>query len=141
MYVYIRSMSEPQSKVYDKITAVSSQILQHLIRLIIYSNTTYEDHWKHEIWAMLHEVPKLKGKNKFPTSKFIFSCLEIYNDALDAQLRLTKSMESELTPSDISSKEILNKVINYQKWLAKMLSDEGTVTFNEVNDAIDSILK
>ena len=132
MYIYIRSMSERQSEIHREISAASKQIDMHIIRLMLYPNSSYRDHWMHEIWSFLFEVDKLKGKNKYPKAKFIKDALAAHNDVIDNYKEIVEDLEGELTERDISTEYIIQVIEKYQDWLANELSTHGKVKQSDV---------
>lgn len=140
MYIYIRSMSEAQSKVYDKLTSHSEELVKHIMKLILFPLGPAA-HWKGEIYSFVNSCPKLKGKNKLPSSKFIFNCLSVSNDILVNLMRQVLADESELSPSNISPSVLLQAAETYERWLADMLAQYGAVTRNEVYAELDSIIE
>lgn len=139
MYIYIRSMSEAQSKIYDKVTAAASQIDMHIIKILSFPNSPYVDHWMHEIWAFLNLVGKLKGSNKFPKAVFIKRALSVYNDMLDSIIDIAQDDESGLIPIDVSLDEVKRCVTEYQSWLASELSAHGGVKQSDVKAKLKEI--
>ena len=140
MYLYIRGMSDYLDHIRDKISDRSVQIDQHIIRLLLYPNSSYCDHWMHEIWAFLHDVDKVKGKNKFPKSKMIYDALATHNDILDNYVTIVKDIEHKLTPEDVSLDTIASVIVQYQFWLSKKLSTAGVVTIAEVKSKLKEII-
>ena len=140
MKVYIRSMSEYQSKIYDDIVGHSKQIDQHIIRLLLYPQYEHPDHWIHEIWANLYAVDKLKGSNKYPKASFIYKALSVHNDILYNYVKIVKSIERDLAPISVDTDVIVDIVNKYQHWLAIKLSTEGVVLEEDVKAELMSIL-
>ena len=141
MYLYIRSMSESKNKIYSDITSASKQIDQHIIRLMLYPNSSYRDHWMHEIWAFLHDVDTLKNTHKFPKKSFIFDALSVHNDILRNYVKLVISEEEDLEPSYIDLDDLLSITRSYQDWLSEKLSSEGVVFQKDVKSKIIDLIE
>ena len=141
MYIYIRAMSDEQREIHRDIKSKAAQINQHIIRLALYPKCEYVDHWKHEIWTFLHYVNKLKGRNKLPKPRFIKDALSVSNDMTYGFIRLVEEMESELSPSNMSIKEIDKFINEYQDWLSVMLSANGIVLQKEVKDKLTELME
>ena len=141
MHIYIRAMSESQNKIYDKLTDKSDQILIHLAKLLIYPNCQYVNHWKKEIMSFLWRVDKLKGKNKYPSEKFIVKALSTHNDVLAHYISHAIDAESELQPNQISSDTFERAAKEYQHWLAKMLSQQGVIDASLIYSELDEIVR
>lgn len=139
MYIYIRAMSESQSKVYDAVSSASTQIDMHIMKILFYPTSEYVDHWMHEIWSFLYFVPKLKGSNKFPKASLIKRGLSVYNDMLDSFIEIVQEAESNLVPEYVDVKRIQCCVSAYQDWLSENLSKHGTVKQSDVKSKLSEI--
>lgn len=139
MYIYIRAMSEAQSKIYDKISSVANQIDMHIMKILFYPDSEYVDHWMHEIWSFLSMVGKLKGSNKYPKASFIKKSLAVYNDMIDVMMELVLDEESDLAPLDVTPQEIKQCLNEYQNWLASELSAHGAVRQSDVKSKLKEI--
>lgn len=138
MKIYIRSMSEYQSKIYDNLVSASNQVNMHLIRLLLYPDSRFVDHWMHEIWSFLYRVDKLKGINKYPKAKFIRNALAVHNDTVENYIAVVKDLESELEPADVNIEDVIKLIEQYQAWIAEQLSKQGVVLQNDVKHALKS---
>ena len=139
MYIYIRSMSEAQSKVYDKLSAASDQILLHIAKLMLFPDSAYTDHWMHEIWAFLSRVEKLKGKNKWPKASFIRKSLSTHNDMIEVYIPLAADDEEDLEPVDLTARELLQAVESYIDWISAELSTYGYVQQSAVKRKLSEV--
>lgn len=140
MYIYIRSMSEAQNKIYDKLTDASDNIVEHIVKLILYPNAQEVNHWKREIFSFLWKVDKLKGKNKYPSEKFIYNALSTHTDNLGVYLDVIQDEYSD-TPQSISVETAERCVDEYMKWVASNLSVTGGLKSKEVYAKLDSIIE
>lgn len=138
MKLYIRGFSRNQDYEYDKIADMSDQIDEHIIRLLIFPHNFYEEHWMKEIWKFLYRVHKLKGKNKYPSKKFIFDALSGNMDIIENLIPAVKTKENNLTPEDAKLEDILYVADGYHKWLSERLSTKGAVL---VEDVIEILTK
>lgn len=139
MFIYIKSMSEAQSRIYDNLTAVSKQIDMHIIRLLLYPDSKYVDHWMHEVWSFLFDIDTLKRKNTYPKASFIKKALSTHNDILGNYVKIVKSLESELTPQRIDLATVEYCVEEYQDWIAEQLSKYGYVEQKDVKEVLQDI--
>lgn len=140
MYIYIRSMSEAQSKIYDKLTDQSWKIDEHIIKLLLLPDCQEANHWKREIVRFVDHIDKLKGKNKYPDAKFIRKCLSTHNDMIDAILRQVSSNLHESNQRNISTDAALFAVEAYQNWLSNTLSQHGVIYYDEAYQVLDEII-
>ena len=140
MKLYVRGFSQYKNKIYDKLSNASEQIDEHIIRLLLYSNDSHVNHWMNEIWSFLYKVDKLKGKNKWPSEKFIYDAISCHNDIIDALVVGVKDKEANLFPNNISYSRILSALEEYQRWLAVNLSKYGQVAQADVKYELTNIM-
>ena len=140
MYIYIRSMSESQSRIYDKIADKAVSIDKHIIKLMLYPSAPECNHWKSEIYSFLNNVQKLKGSNKFPKAKLILKALTISNDMIDKLAWQVQCEEESLIPIHIEVDVLIRTIEAYQSWLASMLSSDGLVVPKDVYSKLDELI-
>ena len=140
MHIYIRSMSEAQSRIYDKLTELSWKIDEHIVKLLLLPDCQDANHWKREIARFLDHVDKLKGKNKYPDAKFIKKCLSTHNDAADALLYSVSGNLSDTNQRLISEEDIHKALDTYQNWLAAELSAHGAIRYFDAYQVLDEIV-
>ena len=140
MCIYIRSMSEAQSRIYDSITSKVTSINTHMAKLMLFKDTEYVNHWESEIYAFLHDVNKLKGTNKYPKQKFILKCLSVGNDSAEKYLEMARAEEEEIQPAQVSSAAYLHALKQYQEWISAELSSKGYVTPKEVRSVLENLI-
>lgn len=141
MKMYIFAMSEYKKEIYRKLTSASEQINEHIIRLLLFPHCKYENHWKNEIYSFLFRIDRLKGKNKWPSAKFIKEALAVHNDILQNYVLPVIEQESEFTAANIPLSTIEAAINEYQDWLADNLSKSGIVSLADVHTKLDEILK
>lgn len=139
MYRYIKAMSDSRKEIRLQLKRQSGEITEHLIKLMLYPNAQERNHWKHEIYAFVHSVPKVKGINKFPSESFIFESLTIYLDNVPGLMWHVKREESDLVPEDANPNLVESIVQDYMEWLAKQLSKYGTVESADVFAKLDEL--
>ena len=139
MYIYIRSMSEAQTEIYRDIRDASDQITLHILKILMFPNSSYIDHWMHEIWSFLFRVKKLKGKNKFPKVAFIKDAMSTSNDMIPELMSVVLDLEPELEPIWVDSKEALACIKAYQDWAASELSAHGVIRQADVKAKLKEI--
>lgn len=141
MYIYIRSMSEAQSKIYDRIADKAPQIVENICKLILFPNSDSQNHWMQEVYSFVNFVPKLKGKNKRPKPNFIKKCLSVANDSIDVLSRRAISNEQPLQPKEVDVTVLLACVQRYQDWLSNELSEFGAVDESQVKNALTELIR
>lgn len=141
MYRYIIAMSKSQQKIYDEIEHASKQIDKHIIRLILYPDAQEFNHWMNEIVSFLSDVDLLKGRNKWPSKKFILKALQTHNDILDTYRWQVQNVEDELTARNVNPSVILRSIEKYQDWLSTELSNKGAISPREAKDFLQYIVE
>ena len=139
MYIYIRAMSESQSRIYEHLTSVSRPIMQHIIRLCLFPADKNVNHWKKEIMSFLYDIDKLKGKNRWPSAKFIKTALSTHLDNLSAHINYVVDIESELTPERVDEDHIRHAIESYFSWISDQLSKQGSVRAAEIYNQLNEL--
>lgn len=140
MYIYIRSMSEAQTEIYRDISNAADQINLHILKILMFPNSPYTDHWMHEIWSFLFRVKKLKGKNSWPKSSFIKKALSTVNDMIPQYMIIAADEEENLEPSEVDPNHALSCIEKYQDWISEELSKNGVVKQSDVKAKLKELL-
>ncbi len=139
MYRYIVAMSLNRERLKQQFEDASKPIVQHMIKLLYYPDSSDYSHWKQEIYSFLNDTYKMKGSNKWPSEKFIFTYLQAYNDAIDGGTR--KIISKYGNPhSNVSIEDILKAVLEYEKFAAESLSQTGNIYSDELYVKLDEIV-
>ena len=147
----ILGMSSPIDDVRRDVTKASSQIIDELLRIVLYRKTeykTYIPHWYSRVYAYLDNIPTLKSSNKLPTydqlMKWSWVC---WGDSIEMKLPknlqfLNKKYPNEvMTMDDLDVKYYLDVCEKYLTWLCQELSVSGNVTSEEVYQILDALIK
>jgi len=140
MKLYIRSMSESQCRIYDKLADRSWEIDKHIVKLLLLPDCQDANHWKREIVRFVDHVNKLSGNNKWPDAKFLKKCLSTHNDAVDALLYTVSGNLKEANQRDISEEDVRIAIEAYQDWLARELSTHGAIRYDDAYAVLDEII-
>lgn len=126
--------SRRKSDIAAMIEENTREIIQHLIKLWLYSDAETCNHWKQEVYGFLYQVPRLKGSNKFPSKKFILNNTIIVNeDNILALLRIViTDYENQYEQKKIEYPTMKKHILLYFDWLAEELSINGKVARNDV---------
>lgn len=142
---YLTEMSESKSKIERDIKYNSRELIEHLLKCLLFQNTTNNlNHWGQEVYSYLKDVQKLKGSNKLPSEKMLYNCtLGYFADSL--LMKLNIYIESICEEENISIKEYDKKllydcIIDYYKWLVPILSTKGAVKPSEVKAQINILI-
>ena len=149
--IYLYEMSTPLGKVKDKIHDLSSEIADHLIKIILYgkeeSRTLH--HLCHEInnWLNVCVKNKIKrqGKDSSPTEKELYTWLtDYYSDASD-MTGIRRVWENEYTyqghtsRDHISDEEVYNSFISILKELCYETA-RNTNTDDKVQEIVEKYI-
>ena len=140
MKIYVRNMqdilgfSRRKSDIAALIEENTREIIQHLIKLWLYSDAETCNHWKQEVYGFLYQVPRLKGSNKFPSKKFILNNTIVINeDNILALLKIViTDYSNQYEQKNIEYPTMKKHILLYFDWLAEELSINGKVARNDV---------
>ena len=139
MFRYIRAMAYDKQSIQNSLESVASSLTDHLIKVYLFPNSEYADHWKQEIWHILNRVPKMKQNNKFPDAKFIFNCISGYADMAYNLMQLWMSEYDSINPERVDPEEAERWIVEYFGWLSEKLSEQGSITSHEVYNELERI--
>jgi hypothetical protein len=71
MYYHISGFADSRNQIKTELRSVTKIVMNHLIKVFLYPNVQEQNHWKREIAQSLNDISKQKGKNRFPTAKFL----------------------------------------------------------------------
>ena len=150
MLLYIREFAEQKKEIERKLSDRTGEVMEHLLYLTLAPNCTTINHWMNEIFAFIHDVDKLRGKNKYPTFKQLYdwtygkkrdTVVDQYN-TMRNRIKNAEAIENlhcDYTIEEIT--EIYDYVCNsYFTWLCQELSNYGVVAINDVKATIKKIL-
>lgn len=136
-------MADSKVHICDKLERNREQIINHLICCYSMSDNNNYNHWKTEIYAMLHIIPKLNTTNKYPSyNNLVKWDLNTWSDSLNDHLRSYISYieyKENINLSNINKQDLTNYILEYFNWLYKSLSNTGDVTIQEVFNKIDEL--
>lgn len=140
MKIYVRNtqdilgFSRRKSDIAALIEENTREIIQHLIKLWLYSDAETCNHWKQEVYGFLYQVPRLKGSNKFPSKKFILNNTIVINeDNILALLRIViTDYSNQYEQKNLEYPTMKKHILLYFDWLAEELSINGKVARNDV---------
>lgn len=139
MIWYIRSMNEDRNKIYDRLTDKADQLVNHLIKLLLYPTSDSAYHWKLEVYSYVHSVSRIKT-NRYPDKYFIRDCLGIYNDTIWDRIRVIQKDYGAVKITSDDAKRIKRKICAYQHWLSSQLSINGMVAKTDVLKILDNLI-
>lgn len=127
----IYAMSRRLRDIGDDLDNIGKPLILHLVKVVLYSDHASLNHWIDEIYGFLHTIDTYKGRNKAPSSKFIFDNLYAKNNSkyLDRWINVVKE---DYGNSDVSNYEVRKFVENYLTWISDELSTHLAVSKSAV---------
>ncbi|MCL2331961.1 MAG: hypothetical protein FWC54_00525 [Actinomycetia bacterium] len=135
-----RSFADSWNDIANEIRSHSGPVTEHLIKLYLFPDAVYADHWKQEVYAFIHEVASPKNDKKhFPSPEKIYKVIEDHCfDRIDVFLTIVKNEVNDIPPQreDGGAQDFVE---TYYLWLCDELSNKGEVSNSEVADTIDGL--
>ena len=132
-------MSMPRKQIASNLSNRSGDLLRHIILYLCSNDAGLKNHWANEIYSFIHDVPKLKGTNRYPSTSFIFdNTYEIWYDSMEPGVQ--KLFQQEHMKYDVQRiKTAIAVAKEYFLWLSEQLSSSGSVTNQEVRQKLESL--
>lgn len=143
LYEMSRSLKEIKLELYNH----SEQIRENLMKIFLLRDCSAKHHWISELFGNCHDVKKCNGSNKYPRESVILqeiwkSWEDSYSDKLEKYIVNLQNSEKDVKfPDKFSSKNLYDFMKDYCKWLSKILSKDGVVTFPEVEQKVNQLLQ
>lgn len=139
MYLYVRSFADTRSQIKSYLRGATKVVMNHLIKVWLYPEVQEQNHWKKEIAQALNDIPKVKGKNKYPDYRFLIqNTWNVYEDSLEDRVDvIISSMKEDPTPFDFEN--IYRAMSDYFDWICFRLSEKGIVRYSDIYDEIEEI--
>ena len=140
--MYILAMSRTKKDIKYYLQDRADKVYVHICKILLYPNSPYVDHWKHEIYAFISSMHKLKNTNKFPSKEFVETVLlEDLDNMIDVFINQAIADEDNSNFVDISNERAEQTCKKYAEWLAEHLASDGFVTNREVKEILGKICK
>lgn len=144
MRIYLTSSAEHRSKILSRVSTMSAEVVEHLIKIFIYPDKIEVEHWEQEVFAFLHQIPKIKS-GKYPSKDSLMkNSWWVHEDSIfDVCKAVISEYGYEIDFSTVSEacNFCYNKIYLYFDWLTDCLSVRGRVNRNEVCNKIDELLR
>lgn len=115
----------------------SEELTIHLMKLGMYPEHSSRMHWRKEVYSFLHQVQPLKGKNKFPSAKFILD--STWAKTGDGIRLWTSGIIRSYGQSDQDIDVVYDKIQYYYEWSASELSRYGVIQPSMVYEKLDEL--
>lgn len=142
----VQEMAENRKAIKDRLISYKTkEMIEHLIRLIIFDSPNNRNHWRGEVYGLLNDIPLMKHNKRPPDKNFIFQTIwDYYGDRLDylTESVLRQEPKEKLKEnkkiSDFAD-EIITKVKDYILWLSKQLSIKTELSKDEVYNKLEEL--
>lgn len=119
------------------LSGVSGKLTEYLIKLYLFPYID-KNHWRKEVWNLLHIVPKLKSSKKFPSNQMIRDIIGAYDDMITELSNLL--IEEYPDQPHLTYSDELDTIVNtYLDWISDVLSTKGVVSSSEVYNKLDEL--
>jgi hypothetical protein len=150
MLRYIYGFADTPKEIERSLMDKAGNIIDHLLYIILAPNTSTVNHWAHEIYAFISRVPKLKGKNKYPSAEQLYAWTYLkwrdsFIDNDTTMLRIIQAAQQEENiPGDFDIDIVRNNLdyacTEYFTWLCVELSANGRITPDIAKTEISEII-
>ena len=132
------AMADTKSNIAAKLEETTRPICKHIIKVLLYDSIDLH-HWETEIYAMLHNISRLKTNNKFPKDSFIFkNTYEVNIQSIPVWIENIKKDYGE--PNyNLSDRDIIQKIKTYYQWISRELSLKGDISKHDIFQMLDSL--
>ena len=115
--------------------------IEHLIKLAIFDSSNNINHWRQEVYANFHNISKQKSNNKYPKAEFMLKTIwNYYGDDLEKYVKFVIEEEKdEKIKTDVTIKDVTDKIYEYILWLVVNLSLYGEVKSTDVYDKLKEL--
>lgn len=141
MYLYVRGFADNAKQIKIDLRGATKVVLNHLIEIWLYPNVVEQIKWKSEVAHALNDIPKLKGKHKYPSDKFIFkNSWDVYRDTINNRIEFVIQNIQE-TPIEFETSRVYDALEEYFVWISNRLSEKGLVAYPDIYTKIEKIRK
>lgn len=144
-YRVVKEMADGRADIKRDLRSASEQIRENLMQIFLWRDSTAVNHWESELYAVCHSVSICRHNKKYPESGFILQEIWGYwEDAYYDKLRkyiLQLEYKETMTAPSFDKYRLYDFIAAYCEWLSTILSTEGLVTFCEVKEKVDELLK
>ena len=141
----LKEMADSKSRISSQLCNNRKSYLEHLIKLYLWKNSEYANHWKSEIYSFYNDIPKLRTTNKYPNSDFIYQaifgyCEDSISDSIDDKIEFILYKENNLNKLEYDKSDIIKFIKDYSIWLSSNLSSKGHISFRDAYTKMNELL-
>lgn len=148
MKLFITEFAENKKEIERSLKPSVEPIIEHLFKLHLMPNHESVNHWRREIYSFLYNIDKLKGTNKYPSSKQIYDwtfgkIADKFDDNYYAE-GIVETIEYDYNVTVNEDITVIRKSMYtickfYFSWISNELSIRGIVTPKQVYVELDKI--
>lgn len=136
----ILAFSKNKIDVAADLEETTRPIIEHLMKLRLFSTNKSCNHWRKEISSFLNKVPRLKQNNKFPSKEFILmNTIDMNNDSVENCLTVILEDYSDLDIQPFDYDDLVNDIYSYFDWLSQELSTKGQVSMTSIQNKLKEL--
>lgn len=138
-------MAKSLKGIEDELTRHLAVIIKHLYKLFVLKDQSNMLHWSTEIYEFLPSISLCKKDNKFPSYRFIYDTitknqLDKFDYTLNSVERSVQKKYQKKINNDYNRDELKTIYKEYCQYIAKVLSKEGVLDFDEFLETLVSII-
>lgn len=139
MKIYVQSFAETQQEIHRYLVSRADVVIEHLIKIFLYTERQEVSHWKQEVAAALNRIYKLKNNNRYPSKNWIMT--NSWNVLEDTIQDSVPSIVEDYGDTTYSFNSIYDKLHEYFDWLSSELSIRGRVSNTRIYNKINELMK
>lgn len=150
MKIYISAFAEKQKEIERMLSDKTEMVITHILYIIMAPQSETVNHWCQEIFSFISKVDLLKGKNRYPSAKNIYSWTygkkqdTITHDVARVKIKIRNAISKEHFKGEYDANTIADKLDNacekYFSWLADQLSRYGEVASDDVEEVLKKLV-
>ena len=150
MMRYINAQAKSLKEINNDVKSHITELERNFIMILLDRDVQTRNHWEHEIYTQISDVPIAKDSNTYPTEKQLYRWMYLDNVAdfnepkkfkklLTAILKKEKHLHFSGNIREFQD-EVVITIEKYLRWLSCKLSESGYVESYEVYEFLDSII-
>lgn len=135
----ILAMSRSRQEVGATIEQGTRELINHLIKLWQYPDSLDIAKWRKEVAEKLNQVDTFKGKHTLPSAQFILdNSWRIWRPKLPNMVQYIIDDYGQPT-TDKGFNLMRDRIDEYFMWLARMLSNDGQVSYAQIYRTLEML--
>jgi hypothetical protein len=145
----IMSMSKPLNKIYIRLDAQYTNIVEHLLKIYFFRDSQWKHDWVVHTWKAAREIDMRKGVNRYPLRDWIYHVLwedsadiweKVYRSTISGFAADLKYLDTSVVQKKPRMWETAEFVRCYMLWLSGRLAEHGEVSLSEAEAEVDRLL-